>query len=79
MVFLSGITMGTAEASALSAQYTSGPYYTSFRNVSITGNQRTDIVNIALSQDGYKEGSLTGTVSGSNNVTEYGSRVKYTL
>lgn len=75
MVFLSGITMGTAEASALSAQYTSGPYYTSFRNVSITGNQRTDIVNIALSQDGYKEGSLTGTVSGSNNVTEYGSWV----
>lgn len=75
MVFLSGITMGTAKASALSAQYTSGPYYTSFRNVSITGNQRTDIVNIALSQDGYKEGSLTGTVSGSNNVTEYGSWV----
>ena len=36
-----------------------------------TGNQRADIVAIAQTQVGYREGSLDGTISGSNNYTKY--------
>lgn len=36
-----------------------------------TGNQRADIVAIAQTQVGYREGSLDGTTSGSNNYTKY--------
>jgi len=62
-------------ASALSSTYMTSPYYTKLSNVlnAKTGNQRTDIVNIALSQVGYLEGSITGTTQGSNNLTEYGN------
>ncbi len=67
-------------ASALSysgsSSYRSGKYYTQLTKVKLTGNQRTDIVNIAKSQIGYQEGSssskLSGTVRGSGNCTEYG-------
>ena len=33
-----------------SASYRSGKYYTQLCNVSLTGNQRTDLVNVARSQ-----------------------------
>lgn len=36
-----------------------------------TGNQRTDIVEVAKTQIGYHEGSLEGTTNGSNNYTKY--------
>lgn len=70
----------TSGASALtysgSTSYKSGPYYQKLCEVEITGDYRTDIVNIAKSQVGYFEGSsssqLSGTVNGSNNYTEYG-------
>ena len=59
-----------------SAYYRSGKYYTQLCNVSITGNQRTDLVNVARSQLGYHEGDsiedLNGTGSGSGNYSEYG-------
>ena len=59
-----------------SAYYRSGKYYTQLCNVSLTGNQRTDLVNVARSQLGYHEGDsiedLNGTGSGSSNYTEYG-------
>ena len=59
-----------------SASYRSGKYYTQLCNVSITGNQRTDLVNVARSQLGYHEGDsiedLNGTGSGSGNYSEYG-------
>ena len=59
-----------------SASYKSGPYYEKLCAVELTGDVRTDIVNIAKSQVGYFEGSssseLSGTVNGSNNYTEYG-------
>ena len=59
-----------------SASYRSGKYYTQLCNVSLTGNQRTDLVNVARSQLGYHEGNneshLYGGSSGSNNYTEYG-------
>ena len=61
---------------APSAYYRSGKYYTQLCNVSLTGNQRTDLVNVARSQLGYHEGDsiedLNGTGSGSSNYTEYG-------
>ena len=59
-----------------SASYCSGKYYTALTQVTLTGNQRTDIVNVAKSQIGYQEGSgssqLSGTVRGNANYTEYG-------
>ena len=59
-----------------SASYRSGKYYTQLCNVSLTGNQRTDLVNVARSQLGYHEGDsiedLNGTGSGSGNYSEYG-------
>ena len=76
---LFSITAATP-ASALtysgSSSYMSGKYYTALKKVELTGNQRTDIVNIGLSQVGYQESSsssqLSGTVKGSRNYTEYG-------
>ena len=59
-----------------SASYRSGKYYTQLCKVSLTGNQRTDLVNVARSQVGYHEGDneshLYGGASGSSNYTEYG-------
>ena len=59
-----------------SASYKSGKYYTALTKVKLTGNNRTDIVNVAKSQVGYQEGSsssqLSGTVKGNGNYTEYG-------
>lgn len=68
------------EANAMSysgsSSYKSGKYYKQLTNLSLTGDQRTDIVNIARSQVGYQEGSsssqLAGTTYGGKNYTEYG-------
>ncbi|MBQ4037242.1 MAG: leucine-rich repeat protein [Clostridia bacterium] len=61
---------------APSDAYTKSEYYTALRNVQLTGNYRNDMINIALSQVGYKEGNsekeLAGSVSGSGDCTEYG-------
>ncbi len=37
-----------------------------------TGNQAEDILGVAMTQEGYMEGSLDGTVAGSDNYTKYG-------
>ncbi len=61
-----------------SSSYMASKYYTALKNVQLTGNQRSDIVNVAKSQIGYKEGGskndLGGSYSGGgwNNYTEYG-------
>ncbi|MBQ4429109.1 MAG: CHAP domain-containing protein, partial [Clostridia bacterium] len=60
-----------------SSYYQNGPYYNNLLNVQLTGNQRTDIVNVAVSQYGYHEGNSIsdlggGNTNGSNNYTEYG-------
>lgn len=70
----------TPKASALeykgSAGYMSGKYYRALAEVQLTGDPRTDIVNIAKSQVGYQEGGssnqLSGEVYGGVNYTEYG-------
>ena len=60
----------------VSSAYKSSSYYSALCNVTLTGNQRTDIVNIALSQVGYREGTRSGDYGGAddgsyNNYTEY--------
>lgn len=59
-----------------SESYMSGPYYQALKKVELTGNSRTDIVNVALSQVGYQESNsskkLSGEHKGSGNCTEYG-------
>ena len=70
----------TREAQALtyngSASYESGRFYRALTEVNLTGDPRTDLVNIARSQVGYQEGGsqnqLSGEVLGSLNFTEYG-------
>lgn len=61
---------------SVSSAYKGSSYYSALNNVTLTGNQRTDIVNVALSQVGYKEGSYSGDYSGADdgsyyNYTEY--------
>ncbi len=58
-----------------SSSYKSGKYYTHYTNVPITGDNRTDLLAIALSQLGYQEGAsngaFSGLVSGSANYVEF--------
>lgn len=81
-LLLSGLVpAGVIVANALTPSYTpssyyrNSTYYTKLCNVSLTGNQRTDIVNVAYSQLGYHEGDndagMSGTTSGSGNYAEY--------
>ena len=59
-----------------SESYASGIFCRRLHNVRLTGDPRTDIVNVAMSQIGYCEGNsttqLSGTQPGSKNYTEYG-------
>ena len=60
-----------------SAYYASSVYYANLNEVVLSGNNRLDIVNAALSQVGYHEGNAVADLTGGNgyghgNVTEYG-------
>ncbi len=57
-----------------SASYMTGKYYKQLCNVDLTGNGVIDIVNVAISQIGYKSGSSNNDLSGSTTST---SNVKY--
>lgn len=90
---LAGITtaamlFSSVPASALTMTYTpsdsyrNNEYYEKLTDVVLTGNQRVDIANVAMSQLGYHESDspsdLSGTSSdGSSNYTEYGSWYGY--
>ncbi|MBQ8880751.1 MAG: CHAP domain-containing protein, partial [Oscillospiraceae bacterium] len=58
-----------------SSSYASGMYYGNYKRVPITGDGRTDLIAIALSQLGYQEGNangaFSGTVSGRYNYVEF--------
>ncbi|MBQ7344696.1 MAG: CHAP domain-containing protein, partial [Oscillospiraceae bacterium] len=58
-----------------SSSYAGGVYYENFKRVPITGDNRTDVIAIALSQLGYQEGAsngaFSGEVSGRNNYVEF--------
>ncbi|MBE6700396.1 MAG: CHAP domain-containing protein [Ruminococcaceae bacterium] len=60
-----------------SSAYKSSKYYTALNNVEMTGEEASDLVNVALSQVGYHEGNSTSELdgsntSGTNNYSEYG-------
>lgn len=58
-----------------SSSYKNSVYYERLMNVKLTGDQVTDICNVAKSQVGYHEASYSdysGTSTGSGNITEYG-------
>ncbi len=47
--------------------------YAAYENTYVnTGSQCEDILGVAMTQSGYMEGSLEGTVQGSDNYTKYG-------
>lgn len=58
-----------------SSSYKNGMYYDNYKRVPITGDNRTDLIAMALSQLGYQEGaangSFSGEVSGRNNYVEF--------
>jgi hypothetical protein len=59
-----------------SESYSAGIFCRRLHNVRLTGDARTDLVNVAMSQIGYCEGDnktdLSGWPGGSKNYTEYG-------
>ena len=59
-----------------SESYASGIFYRRLKNVTISGDPRTDFVNIAMSQIGYVEGNskseISGCTPGTGNYTEFG-------
>lgn len=65
-----------SEESKYSDSYASGIFYRRLCNVQLQGDQRQDIVNIAMSQIGYTEGNgknaLSGLSNGNKNYTEFG-------
>lgn len=82
--------LSSVPASALTMTYTpsesyrNNEYYEKLTNVVLTGNQRVDIANVAMSQLGYHESDspsdLSGTsANGSSNYTEYGSWYGYQI
>ena len=80
MAFSMLATVFAVDSAALSysgsASYKSGKYYTNLTKVNLTGNQRNDIVAVAESQIGYREGNnssqISGTYNGTGDYTEYG-------
>ena len=58
-----------------SSSYQSGKYYNHYLQVPITGDNRTDLIAVALSQLGYQEGAangyFSGMVSGGSNYVEF--------
>lgn len=59
----------------ISSSYAGSHYYSNFQKIQLTGDGRTDVLAVALSQLGYMEGnsagSYAGTSAGSGNYTEY--------
>ena len=60
----------------VSTDYKNSKYYKNLKDLTLTGNQRSDVVRIALTQLGYHEGNSTadfagGNTSGSRNFVEY--------
>ncbi|MBQ9743402.1 MAG: hypothetical protein IJV88_07105 [Ruminococcus sp.] len=84
LMIVSALAVSTIPASAAvyrngaqsgpSASYAAGRYYRNYQQVPITGDNRTDLIAIALSQLGYQEGAangyFSGEISGSANYVE---------
>lgn len=78
LILTSAISVSAAAQSleySASSSYKSSSFYKKLTEVKLTGDQVTDIVNVAKSQVGYHESygsDYSGYGSGSGNVTEYG-------
>jgi len=57
----------TSAVYTCSAEYRSSIYYERLMNVNLTGDYRTDIINVAKSQVGYREGCCDADLSGWND------------
>ena len=73
MIAVSLIMGGSAKAETAvqpvytpSSYYMSSVYYSNLCDVKLTGNQRLDLINVALSQVGYHEGNSVGQLDGAN-------------
>ena len=60
----------------VSSDYKKSKYYDNLSRLTLTGNQRSDVVRVALTQLGYHEGNSTsdfagGNANGSRNFVEY--------
>ena len=60
----------------VSSDYKKSPYYDNLSHLTLTGNQRSDVVRVALTQLGYHEGNSTADFAGANtkgsrNFVEY--------
>lgn len=51
----------------VSSAYRASEFYSNLLGVELTGNQREDIINVALSQVGYREGNYSGDTGGEND------------
>lgn len=77
IVFAALPALAAGEVYSVSAHYSESVYHKNLAELRLTGNQRLDLINVALTQVGYHEGDgvwqLDGSnASGSNNYTEYG-------
>lgn len=78
-VLISSLTLPSAAVDTVhntSDEYLVSQYYANLKSVTLTGDQRTDVVLVALSQLGYHEGDSEadmggGNISGSKNFVEY--------
>ena len=70
IIMLAGAAPAAALQSAFvpSYSYAGSEYYRRLLAVELTGDPRQDIVNIALSPEGYIEGGMEGDYSGSSRV-----------
>ena len=68
-----------AEYSKMSSSYKQSVYYQRLMEVELTGNQVTDLIAVAASQLGYREGTnkndLSGNGGGTGDCTEYGNNL----
>lgn len=59
----------------ISSSYAGSQYYANFQKIPLTGDGRTDVLAVAMSQLGYMESNSSGDYSGNNggsgNYTEY--------
>ena len=66
---ISALTYKKANNSASEA-YAASEYYKKLTSISLTGDNRTDLLAVALSQLGYTEGNTNGAFGGNENGTD---------
>lgn len=65
-VFFTPSVSAVEETYDMSDEYKSSKYYQNFKSVTLSGDQASDVIAIALSQLGYHEGDSNADLGGSN-------------